>query len=327
MKRVILINQLAKRQIEDLRNRIDSSCEFIVPDKFDDETITSYMDRPVILLGDKLTKAILDKGNIEFIQVPWAGVDKIDFDLLSKYDYKIANSHSNALSVAEYAVGMLLSIGKKIPYHDRLMRQDDWNRTKGAESLYSSYLYGKTIGFIGYGNIGKNISRLLRGFDPKIMVVVSDKNRKYEGVDFVGDLNDINYVLENSDYVVVAMALTDETKGILNKDKLQHMKETAYLINIARGEVVDQDGLYYVLENRLIQGAAIDTWYNYPVTNEKAPVSLKNDFTKLTNIIMTPHRAAQIEGEFTFFDDAVENINNLLKGQSPKNIIDITRGY
>ena len=327
---VLLTTKLSNLQIDYIKDSLGNEFNLIVPEKFDEEEILKYTSEVKILLGDNITKSMLDGGNIELIQIPWAGVEKLDFELLKNYNIPVCNSHSNALSVAEHAVALLLGIAKKLPYHDKILRDGDWNRVenKNMESQYSSYISNKTIGIIGYGSIGRNIGKLLKGFNPKIMAIVSDKNKEYDEVDFIGDMSDLDYVLENSDYVVVASALTDETRGMLNKENLSKMKNTSYIINISRGRIIDEESLYYVLENRLIAGAGIDTWYNYPKEpGDKTYPSKKYDFHKLSNIIISPHRAAQIEGEFTYLDDAVDNIKKYLKNKDYINSLNMKKGY
>lgn len=329
---ILLTKELSGSQIRYIKDSLGSRFNLIVPENFNEEQILKHISNVKILLGDNITKGMLDKGNIELIQIPWAGVENLDFNLLKDYDIPVCNSHSNALAVAEYAVGLLLGIAKKIPYHDNLLRNGDWNRVKkeerNSETQYSSYIYNKTIGFIGYGNIGKSIARLMKGFNPKIMAIVSDRTKKYDEVDFIGDNKDLDYVLENSDYLVVATALTDETRVMLNKKNLVKMKDTSYLINISRGRIIEEEALYYILENRLIAGAGIDTWYNYPKTSKDVTYpSKKYDFHKLSNIIISPHRAAQIDGEFTYLDDALENIKRFNKDKDYINRLNIEKGY
>lgn len=331
--KVLLTTKLNDSQIEYIKKSIGNDFDLIVPQKFDEDEILKHITDVRILLGDNISKSMIDKNNIELIQIPWAGVENLDFDLLTNYDIPVCNSHSNALSVAEYAVGLLLGIAKKIPYHDNILRAGDWNRNseewkEGKPSTFSSYVTNKTIGFIGYGNIGRNITMLMKGFNPKLMAMVSDKTRKYEELDFIGDSSDLDYVLENADYIIVAAALTDETRGMLNKENLTKMKNTSYIINISRGRIIDEESLYYILENKLIGGAAIDTWYNYPEGSSNiAYPSKMYDFHKLNNIIISPHRAAQIHGEFTYLDDAIDNVKEYNKDKNFKNRLNIKKGY
>lgn len=331
--KILLTRFLPDNEIEYISKNLEQGFQLIIPDSFEEKDILKHIGDADILLGDNITKAMLDNGNIGLIQIHFAGVERLDFQLLRNYDIPVCNSHSNALCVAEYAVGLILGISKKIPYHDKLLRNGDWNRNsekwkEERQSHFSSYVSKKTIGFIGYGNIGRNIGVLLKGFNPRLMAIVSDKNKNYEELDFIGDASDIDYVLENSDYVVVAAALTKETRGMLHRDNLSKMKETAYIINISRGRIIDEESLYYILKNNLIAGAAIDTWYNYPEgpTDNVYP-SKKYDFHKLDNIIISPHRAAQIIDEVPYLDDAIYNINQYRKNKEFINRLNLQKGY
>lgn len=330
---ILLNKKLHDREVNYLRENLGQDYNLIIPNDFTEEEIINNIGKADVLLGDNITKEMLDKGNIKLIQIPFAGVERLDCELLSKYNIPVCNSHSNSLPVAEYAVALLLSIAKKLPYHDKLLREGNWNNivqedTYEGLSTYSSYVYNKTIGFIGYGSIGRKVAKLLKGFDPKLMAIVNDKNKSYEELDFIGDKNDLDYVLENADYLVVASPLTPETRGMLNKDNLVKMKKTSYIINISRGRIIDESSLYYVLENNLIRGAAIDTWYNYP-KNEVDPTfpSRKFDFHKLNNIIITPHRADLIYGEIPYLDHAIQNIKALKEGKELINRVDLSKGY
>lgn len=329
--KVLLVTKLSGEQIAYIRERIEDKYEFIEPKKYSKEELITLSKDADILLGDVIYREMLEGNDIKFIQIPWAGVDKADLGLVKEYNIPIYNSHSNALPVAEYAVALLLSIAKKIPYHDGLLREGDWNRrfdeNEERESQFSSYVYNKTIGFIGYGNIGRTIGKLLSGFNPNIMVIVSDKNREYEEVSFVGDRNDLDYVLEKSDYLVIASALTDDTRGIINMKNIDKMKDTSYIVNISRGPIIEEEALFYAIKNRKIAGAAIDTWYNYPKKSLEKISPSKYDFSQLNNIILSPHRAAQSIGGFPYFDHAIDNLNAYNKGEKLINQLDLTKGY
>ena len=329
---ILFTTKRPKIEIDYLKKYLVNDYNFIFPNVYSEKGILEYLDEADVLFGDYVTESMLKTGNIRLIQVPQAGIENLDVELLSNYHIPVCNSHSNALSVAESAVGLLLGIAKKIPYHDKLMRNGDWNNTVTEDSqevlsMYGSYVSNKVVGFIGYGNIAKKITKLLQGFDCKYMAIVTNKNKKYDELDFLGDKRDLDYMLSNVDYLVVAAPLTDETRGMLNKDNLIKMKNTAYIINISRGKVIDEESLYYVLSQNLIRGAAIDVWYNYPTNNELTFPSVNYDFHKLNNIIISPHRADLIYDEYPYLDHAIENIKALKEGREFINVLNLTKGY
>lgn len=315
-----------------ISKNLNDNYNIIIPTSFSEEELLKHIYNVDVLLGDYVTKSLLDNGNIKLVQVPQAGIENLDIELLKKYEIPVCNSHSNALAVAESAVALLLSIAKKIPYHDKIFREGNWNNivvedTKDTLSTYGSYVYGKTIGFIGYGNIGRRIGKLLSGFDCKYMAIVNNKNKEYEELAFVGDKDDLNYVLTNADYLIIAAPLTKDTESMINMGNIGKMKKTAYIINISRGKVIEESSLYYVLKNNLIRGAAIDAWYNYPKGTEHVLPSKRYDFHKLNNIIMSPHRADLIYDEYPFLDDAILNIKALNEGRKLINVLKFNKGY
>jgi lactate dehydrogenase-like 2-hydroxyacid dehydrogenase len=128
------------------------------------------ISKPPIKKAKKIAK------KLKLIQVPWTGVDRLDFELLKKFrDVIICNSHSNCLAVAEYAVALLFDLVKKISYHDQLLRDGNWNRPSEAHevnyNIFSSYVSNKKVGILGYGNIGKKIKKILNGFDCSFYIV------------------------------------------------------------------------------------------------------------------------------------------------------------
>ena len=329
----IVFNQ--KRKIEEqayIKDKLGEGYNIYFPNSNSEEEILEHIKDADVLVGTNITKQMLDNSNLKLIQIPHAGVEQLDFELLKQYDIPVCNTHSNALSVAELAVGLVLGVAKKIPYHDKLFRTGNWNSagledSKEGLSIDSSYIYNKTIGFIGYGNIGKQIGKLMMGFNCKYMAIVSDKNKVYEELDFIGDNQDLDYVLSNVDYLIIAAPLTNKTRGMINMSNIINMKKTAYIINISRGKVIDEESLFYMLDNYLIRGAAIDVWYNYPKNGEDVHPSKKNEFHKLNNIIMSPHRADSIYDEAPHIDDALDNIIALNSGEELINRIDLQKGY
>lgn len=328
---VLMTMKRPQSQIDYLREKLDDDINLIMPRDYSEEAILEHIKEADVLLGNYITEAMLESGNIKLIQVPIAGIEKLDFELLSRYDIPVCNSHSNALPVAETALALLLGIAKKIPYHDRLLRKGDWNKTtkedsKEALSLHNSYVSNSKVGFIGYGHIARNIARLLSGFSCELMAIVNDKSKKYDELSFIGDQDDLDYVLSSVDYLIVAVPLTPKTEGMLNMDNLVKMKKTAYLINISRGRVIDEEALFYVLSNNLIRGAALDVWYKYP-EGEELTMPSNYDFHKLHNVIMTPHRADIMYDGYPFIDDAIDNLKAFRDGKELKNILDLSKRY
>ena len=157
-------------------------------------------------------------------------------------------------------------------------------------------LAGKTLGLLGYGRIGRAVARRARAFDMNICAVRRDVGRSTDDEPaFLGGPDSIGEVLRGSDYVLISMPATSETVGSIDRGRLGLMKPTAFLINVARAEIIDEDALYEALAQRSIAGAALDVWYRYPSKPGRAAPATR-PFHELSNVLMTPHVAGWTDG-------------------------------
>ncbi|MHC6178693.1 hydroxyacid dehydrogenase [Clostridium sp. JNZ X4-2] len=212
------------------------------------------------------------------------GVDNIDIKAAAKRGIQITNSpQSNKNSVAEYTMGLIIALAKKLFIYDRELRNGNFDirKTLGLD------LEGKVLGIVGMGSIGELVaSKASGGFGMKVIGFRRHIDSvKMEGVQLTDNLD---YVLENSDFISLNVPLTDSTRNIIGRREISLMKPGAFLINTARGEVVDRDALIDALLHKKIAGAAID------VFNGETP-SKDNPLFKLDNVIVTPHAAAHTE--------------------------------
>ncbi len=332
--RVLATRRFTPEDLQYIRSRVDPNVELMEPADFSADALAEAVQHGVkALLGEPPGKEVLDKAHdLRLIQVPWTGVDRLDFQLLGQYPFAVCNSHSNARIVAEYACSLLLSAAKWIPYHDRRLRRGEWCRPNlGEAALFRppESLCRKTIAVIGFGAVGRALAQMLSGFGADIRAVAakpSDKTPSFPSR-LVGPER-MAEVVSAADFVVIAVPLTDETRGMIGKNIFERMKRTAYLINVSRGEVVVEEDLYGALSERLIAGAAIDTWYQYPTADiPKVFPSQRFPFHELDNLILSPHRAGFARAEFPHLDDAIENINRLASGKELFNVVELARGY
>lgn len=330
--KVLLTRPFFAKDIQYIRERIDNSIELVIPNSYDDDTLVSLVSDCEVLLGPYLSESLLSASkNVRLIQIPWTGVDSLNFSLLSNFAIPIANSHSNAGIVAEHAIALMFDATKKVAYHDQLMRKGVWNRP-GSESnkidSFSIQVAQSKVALIGFGSIGKKIHQYLSGLNCNFNVF----NRSGEGQEFdrvkYYPINDLNRKIAESNIVFVCVALTESTRNLLNDDFFENLNPNTILINVARGEVIDEDSLFKALKSNDRLFAGIDTWYKYP-TKDMPNVfpSSKNNFHELDNIIMSPHRAGMISDSLPHLDDAIENLNRLANNLSPINIISIENKY
>ena len=332
---VLLTKKFMSSDIEYLNARLAEGITLLEPADYSEAGVLEKIRSAQVLFGGMLSEPVIKAAeHIKLFQIPWTGVDNIDFDLLQKYRIDcVCNSHSNGSVVAEHALALYFSVAKKIAYHDAQLRNGNWNRVSsdGNEvSPFSTTLSFRKTVLIGYGAVNKSIHRLLTGFEPHVSVV--NRSGKLTGatasVDVYGYEN-ILTALEGADAVFVAVPLTKETNSLFGADCFRSLNKNTILINVARGSVIDEGALYAALSRQLIYGAGIDTWYNYPKPGESTSTfpSTDNPFHELSNIVMSPHRAGYVDSGFPHLDDAIKNLNNLYKGEALINRLSVEYRY
>ena len=276
--------------------------------------------------------------NLKWVQFGSAGVDPyLGLPLLQRDDL-LFTSMSGAITsqIAEYVLMALLAFGQKLP---KLMRNQAERRWPEQKTLWQDYLpvelRHSTVGILGYGSIGRQVARLLQPFGAEVLAAKRDvmhpEDQGYtpEGMgDPHGDFFTRLYPLEAmpsllaaSDFVVVALPLTEETHHILNAEAFEAMKETAYLVNVGRGALVDEGALAAALKAGKLAGAALDVF-------EQEPLPEDSPLWDLENVILSPHisglsRHLQ-EETLTLFE---ENLNRYLVGLPLYNQVDLKKGY
>jgi len=267
---VVLTRKFFDADIQFIKNGVKEGANIIIPESFSEDDLMQYADDADIFLGPIISKRLCDAAKqLKFIQIPWTGVDNLNFDLLRDIGVKVCNSHSNAYAVAEQAIALMFDAAKKIAYHDRQMRVGDWNRPKpdksNAISPFSKRVSGSNVGIIGYGHIGKLIMQYLGALECNFYIAdIWVKNQMEEdGVKYypIANLFDM---LKKIDYVFLCIPLTAETHSFFGEKEFAAMKEDSIMINTSRGEIVDENALYDALVNRKIAAASMDTWYNNP---------------------------------------------------------------
>lgn len=311
-----------------LRKRVGDSFELVAPPSYDEAGLLTVIEEADVLLGPYVTKKMLQEGKkIKLIQVPWTGMDTFDFQAVEGFDVPICNSHSNAVVVAEMCVALLLDLLKKVSYHDRKMRKGNWNRDKQPMDLTSQMLSKQSVCILGYGNIGRNIGKLLMAFGAEVLAVTERKRSYVDGE--VGYTNEnMMEAVTKASVVINALPLTDKTRGLIDGTFISKMNMNAYLINISRAAIIDEDAVYDALVGGHLAGFASDVWWNIPKRGEtQSWPSTHNKFEKMNHVILSPHRAGFADGALPHLDDAIINLSHLIKGEPLTNIVDAKRMF
>lgn len=246
--------------------------------RFTREELIGFLNKcDVAIVGlDKINDDILSNvPNLKAISKYGVGLDNIDFEACEKHDVKILHTQGvNKRSVSELTLGYMLSLFRNIYITSNLLKQGIWQKSGGTQ------LSAKTVGVIGVGHIGKDLIELLQPFGCKILVNdVVEQNAYYASKNLIEATKE--EIFKTADVITVHTPLDASTQYMINKGSLEMMKSTAFVINSARGGIVNQDDLKWALQNNIIAGAAIDPYEVEPPED--------TELISLPNLINTPH--------------------------------------
>lgn len=243
-----------------------------------DEAIARIKDAEIITVNYfKGDSRLIDAApNLKYMIAPAVGYDWIDTSYAASKGITVVNCPTFVpLPVAEHAMALLLALAKRLPEARTDMQSGLWDPNK-----YINFeLAGKKLGLLGYGNIGKNIERMAIGFS----MTVSHTNSK-------STPEEIDRIFQTSDVVCLCLPLTSETRGMVDRRRLNMLKESAYLINVARGPIIDQAALLDVLSTKQFAGAGLDVFNGEPSANKELSEQIR-ELLSLPNVVATPHSA------------------------------------
>jgi phosphoglycerate dehydrogenase-like enzyme len=226
-----------------------------------------------------------------------------------------ANQGAYATPMAEHTVAMILSLAKKLRLYHNRMAEGKFEQMKSI----TRQIKGATLGIIGFGSIGKEVAKLMHGFDVKIMAL-NTSGKTSEEVDFIGTLDDLDHLLIHADFVVISIPLTEETDGLIGKRELEMMKNDAILINVARGPIIKEKDLYEHLKSHPDFSAGIDTWWIEPF--KFGEFKINYPFFELPNLLGSPHNSSMVENiMIEGAGRAAENVKRFLNNEKIKGIV------
>jgi phosphoglycerate dehydrogenase-like enzyme len=255
--------------------------------------------------------------NLKWIQLMSAGADGIARTEIWQSNITITGvSGIHATPISEYVLGMMLQFTKKFPHYLRMKEKHQYQR------ITPQLLRGQTVGIIALGHIGREVARLAKAFGMKVLAVDELRGtRPARNVDEMLPMNQLKRLFTESDFVVSCVPLTPKTSKLIGEKELRAMKPTAYLINISRGGIVDEDALIRALDEKWIAGAGLDVTAIEPLPS----TSRLWDFD---DVVLTPHVSGAQEDYLVLGTEIFcENIKRYLKGKKMKNIIIRERGY
>ncbi len=270
--------------------------------------LVSDVDGAILGLDEVTAKVIAAGKRLKVISRYGAGVDNVNLEAATAAGVAVTNTPgANSIAVAELTLGLMLSLARRIPQHNASTRAGSWSRVTGIE------LAGKTLGIVGLGQISREVIRRASAFGMRIVVQTGYPDEKLAdqyGVEYLP----LERLLREADFVSLHCAVTPERADLIGGEELKAMKPTSYLINTARGGLVDEEALYRALQEGWIAGAAMDAFKEEPAT--------ASPLVGLDNFIATPHIGATThESVLRMGIRAVENALQVLRGERPPYVV------
>ncbi|MGC8972786.1 MAG: 2-hydroxyacid dehydrogenase [Thermoproteus sp.] len=272
-------------------------------------------DAMVVFVGDVVDREVLSSAkNLRIISTVSVGYDHIDVAEARRRGIVVTNTPEVLVdATADLAVGLLLALVRRIVEGDRLIREGKAYDVWGA--LIGSDIRGKRAGIVGLGNLGAAIARRLLAFGAE--VVYWSRTRKPQ-VEFALGIRylPLDELLSTSDFVIVSVALTPETRHLMNWERFSKMKRGAYFVNVARGPVVDTEALLRALREGILAGAALDVY-------EVEPLPHTHELVSMPNVVLTPHiGSAALETRIKMAEVAAENVVRFFRGERPLYVVE-----
>lgn len=327
----------------------DGTAELIVPDDLSEAGLLAAAATAEAIVGWRVPEAVLlGAERLRVLINPGAGVQAVvpvvrAVNARREAPIALVNGHGNAAFTAQGAVALLLALANRVVAHDRWLRAGRW-RTGDAEAP-SVPLGGRTIGLLGYGAVNRHVHRFLAGFDARFIALRRHPERKAADERPRHGLptglptpsawfgpDDLGAFLDAADTVVIALPLTDATRGLIGAAELARLGPRGLLVNVARGAIVDEAALYAALADGRLGGAALDVWWADDPAPDDAGRRWPYDaaahpFHALDNVVLSPHRAASPYGDLGRWDEVIENVRRLARGEALLNVVDLTEGY
>lgn len=267
-----------------------------------------------------INKQVIDScPNLKGIIAYGAGYDHIDVSAAEQKGIVVCNCRGeNAQAVAELTMGLLLCLLRRINRADQWLREGSWLKAGRAlpSWLMGKELFNKTLGIIGYGQIGSRVSKIAQGFNMEVLVYDPFVS-PLEGPSLIGKFVPLEELLTQADIITLHVPLTEQTKGLINAQNITLMKPGVILVNTSRGQVIDEEAFLLALEKGKISGAALDVF-------GKEPISADHPLVKYENVLLTPHIGAlTMEAGERLSAAVTRQIKDILEGRPPECLIKI----
>jgi len=262
---------------------------------------------------------------VRFVQSVATGIELIDLGALPT-GAAICNAFGHETAIAEYVLMTMLVWSHRFREIEGDFRsRSSWRPSWVQSGPPHGEVLGHTVGIVGLGRVGSEVARRAAAFGCRVLAANRSERAPEIGVERVYPLTELDSMLPACDFVVLCTALGPETEGLIDARRLALMKRSAFLVNIARGQIIDEGAIYAALRDHRIGGAALDVWWQYPDAAEPERRPSRYPFHELPNVIMTPHCSGWTEGMVARrWSEVADNINRFVRGEPLINIVTTT---
>jgi phosphoglycerate dehydrogenase-like enzyme len=259
---------------------------------------------------------------LRLVQSVATGVDLFDLAALPAR-LTLCNAFGHETAIAEYVLMTMLALHHRLfAIASEFRERASWRTSWVAGGAPHGEVKDSTLGIVGYGRVGREVARRAAAFGCRVLAANRSARTTEDGVERLYPLVELDRMLPECDTLALCTALGPETTGLIDARRLGLMRSGAFLINIARGPVVDEAALFAALRERKIAGAALDVWWQYPSVAEPLRRGSQYPFHELPNVIMTPHNSGWTTGMVRRrWNEIAENINRFVQGEALLNIV------
>jgi len=309
-----------------IRSRLPADLEIeILDDPIDRRRLGQAVSDADILVSNHWRADYPAAPRIRLVQSVATGVELIELAALPA-GVAVCNAFGHESAIAEYVVMVMLAWRHRLfEISGEFRERASWRTSWVQGGAPHGEVRGSTLGIVGYGRVGREVARRAAPFGCRILAANRTPREPESGVERVLPLSEIDNMLPECDTLALCAALAPETTGLIDARRLALMRPNAFLINIARGQVVDEDALYSALRDGTIGGAALDVWWQYPDAAEPQRRGSRYPFHELPNVIVTPHNSGWTDGMVERrWNEIADNITRFTRGESLENVVVMT---
>ncbi len=284
------------------------------------EILRNVVDKDALLcsLNERIDREVMEKAGpkLKVISTLSTGYDHIDIKEAKKRQIQVTfTGEVLSEAIADLTFALILAVSRKVVLADNYVRQKKWKVGWAPDLFLGSNVYGKTVGLIGAGRIGRAVAQRAKGFDMNILYHNRRRLEKKLEYKMHARYVEMDTILRESDFLSIHANLNNESKYMINESKLKRMKNSAYLINTSRGQLVDEKGLIKALKNKWIAGAALDVF-------ESEPLKANSPLIRMENVVLLPHiGSATYQVRSRMSEIAAQNIIEILEGRKTPYVV------